>query len=271
MNYYQILGLTPQATQNEIKRAYFKLLREHSPEKDPEGFRQIREAYEYLKSAPVKEDGPSFPPFKEPIEQRFADQIVSNYKNRNYTLARDTAKEAWKYFPDDLFFLYWLVKAQRACGNTGNSVKNAEILVKKAPDNKWFRREYGVSLMERGFINKAYDPLCKAYEMGIRDLDFILLFANECMQFGQSQKAAEILLEVVRRDKKWLKDDMVYMQCCTIFFPGSTFNTCVIVTFEYFMTHTTWNTSSLSFSFGGFRIQQYNIHIFNTDVCSLSR
>jgi len=212
MNYYQILGLTPQATQNEIKRAYFKLLREHSPEKDPEGFRQIREAYEYLKSAPVKEDGPSFPPFKEPIEQRFADQVESAFKTRNYRLARDTAKEAWKYFPDDLFFLYWLVKAQRACGNTGNSVKNAEILVKKAPDNKWFRREYGVSLMERGFINKAYDPLCKAYEMGIRDLDFILLFANECMQFGQSQKAAEILLEVVRRDKKWLKDDMVYMQ-----------------------------------------------------------
>ena len=212
MNYYEILGLTPQATQNEIKRAYFKLLRVHSPEKDPEGFRQIREAYEYLKSAPVKEDGPTFPPFKERIEQRFADQIESAFKTRNYRLARDTAKEAWKYFPDDLFFLYWLVKAQRACGNTGNSAKNAEILVKKAPDNKWFWREYGFSLMERGFMNKAYGPLCKAYEMGIRDMDFILLFANECMEFGQHRKAAEILLEVVRQDKKWQKEDMVYMQ-----------------------------------------------------------
>lgn len=35
--YYEILGLEPEATQTDIKRAYFKLIRKHSPESDPEG------------------------------------------------------------------------------------------------------------------------------------------------------------------------------------------------------------------------------------------
>ena len=208
MDYYKILGLTSQASQNEIKRAYFRLLRQHSPETDPEGFRQIREAYEYLKAAQNEEEGPLFPPFKEPFAQRFADQIMSEFRRGNFTLARDTAKEAWKHFPDEIFFLYWLVKAQRRCGNTGNAAKNAELLVKKDPGNKWFWGEYGISLMIRGFEKKAYEPLSKAYEMGIRELNFILFFSQDCMDCGRIGKAMEILLEVIRRDNKWQRDNL---------------------------------------------------------------
>lgn len=47
-NYYEILGIQKNATQDEIKRAYFKKVRMHSPEKDPENFKLIREAYDVL-------------------------------------------------------------------------------------------------------------------------------------------------------------------------------------------------------------------------------
>ena len=46
--YYDILGLEPGASQAEIKRAYFKMVRQYSPEADPEQFQKIREAYEQL-------------------------------------------------------------------------------------------------------------------------------------------------------------------------------------------------------------------------------
>lgn len=49
--YYEVLGLKQGAAQAEIKKAYFSLVRKHSPEKDPEKFREIREAYERLKSS----------------------------------------------------------------------------------------------------------------------------------------------------------------------------------------------------------------------------
>ncbi|HDN79267.1 MAG TPA: J domain-containing protein [Chloroflexi bacterium] len=46
---YQVLGVSPQATEAEIKRAYFRKVREHPPERDPEAFKRIRAAYEMLK------------------------------------------------------------------------------------------------------------------------------------------------------------------------------------------------------------------------------
>jgi len=46
---YQVLGVSPQATEAEIKKAYFRKVREHPPERDPEAFKRIRTAYEMLK------------------------------------------------------------------------------------------------------------------------------------------------------------------------------------------------------------------------------
>ena len=47
---YTVLGLARQATATEIKRAYFTLVREHTPEHDPEGFKRIRAAYDALRT-----------------------------------------------------------------------------------------------------------------------------------------------------------------------------------------------------------------------------
>jgi len=45
---YNILGVTPDASEDEIKRAYFKKVRQFPPEKNPEKFKAIRTAYETL-------------------------------------------------------------------------------------------------------------------------------------------------------------------------------------------------------------------------------
>lgn len=47
-NYYDILQVDRNASEEEIKKAYARLLRKHNPEKDPENFKKIREAYETL-------------------------------------------------------------------------------------------------------------------------------------------------------------------------------------------------------------------------------
>jgi len=47
---YAVLGLARQADMAEIKRAYFQLVREFPPERAPERFREIRAAYELVRS-----------------------------------------------------------------------------------------------------------------------------------------------------------------------------------------------------------------------------
>lgn len=51
MNPYSILGIDPSATDGEIRTAYFARVAEHPPERDPEGFKAVREAYEKLSDA----------------------------------------------------------------------------------------------------------------------------------------------------------------------------------------------------------------------------
>ncbi|MEY8421160.1 DnaJ domain-containing protein [Lachnospiraceae bacterium 38-14] len=206
--YYRILGLEQGAQLAEIKRAYFKLVRQFPPEKDPEHFQQIRKAYEQLTRNEGRENGPSFEALKDPLAQSMMKQITKARECGDDILFRDTAEEAWKYFPDKIQFLYLLVMAQRLCGNTGKAVKNGELLVKKDPGNPWFWRELAFSYMERGYTQKAFPALEKAYDLGIRDKDFILLYSEECAEYGETDKAFAMLREMVENPKDWEKEDL---------------------------------------------------------------
>lgn len=47
---YAILGVEPSATSAEVRMGYLQKVREHPPERDPEGFKRVRESYETLRS-----------------------------------------------------------------------------------------------------------------------------------------------------------------------------------------------------------------------------
>lgn len=57
---YQILKISEKASETEIRDAYRRLLPENNPEDNPEGFMQLRQAYdtaiEYLYESEEKED-----------------------------------------------------------------------------------------------------------------------------------------------------------------------------------------------------------------------
>lgn len=48
MSHYETLRIAPTASPDEVKRAYYRQVREYPPEKAPEQFQKIREAYETL-------------------------------------------------------------------------------------------------------------------------------------------------------------------------------------------------------------------------------
>src|SRR5208283_1868306 len=46
---YQILAISKESNDEEIKAAYIRLVKQHPPEQDPDGFIQVRKAYTNLK------------------------------------------------------------------------------------------------------------------------------------------------------------------------------------------------------------------------------
>ncbi|MGC8879933.1 MAG: DnaJ domain-containing protein [Anaerolineae bacterium] len=53
---YQVLGIEPGASPEEVRQAYFQKVRAHPPERDPEMFKAIRAAYEQLSRSPEVPD-----------------------------------------------------------------------------------------------------------------------------------------------------------------------------------------------------------------------
>ena len=53
-NAHQILELKPDATAEEIRRAYLSLVRQHPPDRDPDKFRDIHAAYQMLNDPMVQ-------------------------------------------------------------------------------------------------------------------------------------------------------------------------------------------------------------------------
>jgi curved DNA-binding protein CbpA len=71
---YAVLGLLRGASEREVKRAYFELVRAYPPEENPDAFKRVRLAYEKLRTADVKAETDLFlfqpPPAWEPRRRR---------------------------------------------------------------------------------------------------------------------------------------------------------------------------------------------------------
>jgi curved DNA-binding protein CbpA len=70
---YAVLGLDRRATSGEVKRAYFELVRQYSPESNPEAFKQVRAAYEKLNNVENKTETDLFlfqPPAQWEVRKR---------------------------------------------------------------------------------------------------------------------------------------------------------------------------------------------------------
>ncbi|MEI7769871.1 MAG: J domain-containing protein [Chloroflexales bacterium] len=75
---YEVLGLARSASAEEIKRAYFALVRANPPERNPEQFKRIRAAYERLRDPAqrVEADMLLIQPWPEPARRKRAPKLT---------------------------------------------------------------------------------------------------------------------------------------------------------------------------------------------------
>lgn len=53
---FAILGVAPDAPETDIRKRYLELVRKHSPDRDPERFREIRQAYDAVSDPETRLD-----------------------------------------------------------------------------------------------------------------------------------------------------------------------------------------------------------------------
>lgn len=201
---FEILGVGPDASEIEVKRAYFKLIREHSPEKDPEGFKEIREAYEQMMAPQKDEERPPFT-MTDPKAVTMKGRLEEFINNRMWKEAIKEAEAALVIWPDCSYFKYLLVKAYRGNMNTTKAVRLAEKICNEEPNNKYFMREYAMSCYARGYFKRAGVAFEEAYKMGIRDFDFLVSRIDNA--FGDSAFKDESRRKEILKVIDLYKDD----------------------------------------------------------------
>lgn len=196
-NDYEILGLSYDASQSDIKRAYFKLIRKYTPEKDPENFMRIRTAYENLTEAGNQSTGPVFEPLKDPGAQQIRLKIEAALREGNLPQTAEICEAAVKLYPDEEYFLYQLLSIYRRFRKTGKAVKTAERLCKANPGSIPYAELLADAYLARGFINKAFDQLEDIYERGSRNPDLINQYCYMLTDRGYLDDAYHTYIELI--------------------------------------------------------------------------
>ncbi|NJO65172.1 MAG: DnaJ domain-containing protein [Richelia sp. RM2_1_2] len=145
--FYQILELSPQATPEQIKRSYFRLVRKYSPEKYPEHFKSIREAYETLSDAKAKENYDSL--------QQNGEEISQLNKQAQEKISEEEWKAAISILKKVLVLLPGANAARNQLGicfaheqDWDNALKVYRKLTKDNPEVPLYWSNYGAVLKE---------------------------------------------------------------------------------------------------------------------------
>jgi curved DNA-binding protein CbpA len=144
---YKALDLSPTASPEDIRRAYYQMVRKHPPEKDPERFQQIRRAYETLSDEKTRRDYDSL--------QEHGDEITGLYSQAVHLMEQghwETAAARLKHV------LVLSPGNQSALNSLGVCLLHAEKfqkanevyrdLVREHPEVALYQFNLGISLFE---------------------------------------------------------------------------------------------------------------------------
>lgn len=88
---YQTLEVSPQAELEEIRRSYYRLVRKYSPERHPERFQVIREAYETLSDKQARQNYDALQKYGDEI-QVLIEQAETCMSEEQWAMAIDLLK-----------------------------------------------------------------------------------------------------------------------------------------------------------------------------------
>lgn len=196
MNPYKVLQLAPGAEKQEVKRAYFKLIRQYTPEKEPEKFKEIREAYEYLQEETNLANVQKVLQLPREFEKPYY-QVLEWMKEEEYDQAIALCVRVLS-IAELLEFRVLLGRSYILNNNTGKAVKLWEELCRKHKDNLEYLEQLGDSYRMRGWHNKAFQTYYTLYRKEAESLCFYDKFIDTAITDGNPELVCEISERVLK-------------------------------------------------------------------------
>ena len=188
-DYYGTLNIVSTATQAEIKKAYFKLVRTYPPERHPEEFMRIREAYELLIDETTRREYDQVASMPEIVQKYFLEGR-KKLAEGNAGTAIHLLEQVIKTYPDITMVQCLLGDAYLENENSVKAIRIYEQLVARDRNNAGFMRRLAHAYDMRGWHRKAIEHYRRALQL---DEDNISLWLGliECYLGGDDYELAK--------------------------------------------------------------------------------
>ena len=200
-NYYEILNISKNASQEEIRSGYKKMLRKYPPEKEQEKYKEIREAYDTLKDEKSRKNYDAYFHHEKDIKT-LEDKYTEHMEAKNYNEAEKVLKKILIISPeiahikDKLGEVYVLKKEY------DKSIKIYEKLIKEYPDNVDYLIKLAGNYSQLENYEKARIYYRKAYDLDDSNPNAISGVMNSYIGENKISEAISFLNEDIEKDNK---------------------------------------------------------------------
>ncbi|MHB9297357.1 J domain-containing protein [Fusobacterium polymorphum] len=200
-NYYEILNINKNASQEEIRSGYKKMLRKYPPEKEQEKYKEIREAYDTLKDEKSRKNYDAYFHHEKDIKT-LEDKYTEYMKAKNYNEAEKVLKKILIISPeiahikDKLGEIFFLEEKYN------KSIEIYKELIKEYPDNVDYLIKLGGNYqkIEKYEISRMY--FLTAYALDTSNSEAISGVVHSYIKENKISEAIDFLNEDIEKDDK---------------------------------------------------------------------
>jgi len=163
-DYYRTLNITKNATVAEIKKAYFAFVRKYPPDRHPDEFMKIREAYEVLVDENTRQQYDAVDSMPDIVKVYFKEGQKA-LENGAVAEAIRLLEQVVKAYPRFSVVKSLLGDAYLENENSGKAIRIFEELATDERNNAGFARQLAQAYALRGWYKKAVEQFNRALSL----------------------------------------------------------------------------------------------------------
>ena len=206
-NHYETLGIESTADAQQIKRAYFNMVKQFPPERFPDEFKEIRAAYDALSDEASRakyDETASLPPAASFL---YGEAQKAKQRGRLEDAA-DIYKMIVASFPEVSFIQAEYARSLEALGKTGKAIEAWEKLCAQEPDSVTYTIALADCYDMRGWRKKAISAYVRAIEIDSSDVGCWMSLIDCHFSGGEDDDTARVSLQAVDNFKKIGKESV---------------------------------------------------------------
>ncbi|WP_297430238.1 DnaJ domain-containing protein [Clostridium sp.] len=210
-DFYKILGLEPEASKEEVKRAYFKLVRKYPPDRYEKEFMEIREAYETLSNEKTRKqyDAINYLPIEIKESYNSARTLI---EEGDFTAGIKILEKILKIDSELLIVKSLLGETCLKNNNSGKAIRIYEELTLAEPENAAFAGYLAEAYLTRGWQKKAIEAFNRAIELDEDNISLWIGLSDAYIKSHEYWQARGVLEKALDRKADISDSTTIYLR-----------------------------------------------------------